>query len=125
MLWKLEQGFKKVNIQNQFDTLLTHHMCHRPWSGNIRVLPADIKQEIQSYYKGYKVKFSNYNNNIALQSSKILDSITKYMLASDDSDKLFEFINFTRSMDGIRKQNILDIVPEYANLFEDNLPHDD
>ena len=39
------------------------------------------------------------------------------MMADDYSDKLEEFIKFTTYLDKARKQNILDVVPQYEELF--------
>ncbi len=39
------------------------------------------------------------------------------MMDDDYSEKIPEFIKFTTYLDKARKQNILDVVPQYEELF--------
>ena len=120
ILWKLKQNFKKINIKNGVETILTSHMCHRPRHSNIRILPIDLKILIQDYYESSKEKFKNYDITIQERVYKIMDGIIKYMMSSDESTGVGAFVEFTTDLDKIRKQNILKIIPEYERFFTDD-----
>ena len=49
----------------------------------------------------------------------VLDSTVRFMLSEDYAEEwLQEFVNITKKLDEIRDQNILDIVPQYKDLFD-------
>ena len=119
MRWKLEEsGFKKINSTKK-RPIITHHVAHGPKRVNVRILPLDIKHDVISYYNTWKLYFrTNYPEHVYKNAEGILDSITKYMLAADYSDKLSEFIRFTSYLDKARNHSILDIAPNYERLFQ-------
>ena len=117
--WLIQQDFKKINSSKN-KRIMTHHVCHKPWYSSIRVLPEDIKQDISTHYDKWKDHFSKYDKERQTRACKILDSISKYMLAKDESDKLENFVDYTVKLDKIRNQNIIDIVPQYREIFETN-----
>ncbi len=120
MLWKLkESNWKKINSSPQ-KPIITHHVAHGPKRANIRLLTPELKLKVHNHYDYYKFKVAtdpNINEKIKNKFNKILDSVEKYMMADDYSDKLEEFIKFTTYLDKARKQNILDVVPQYEELF--------
>jgi len=119
MKWKLQSsGFKKINSTKK-RPIITHHVAHGPKRVNVRVLPADMKQEIVEYYAKWINEFNEeYPEDIAANATAILNSITTYMLGADYSDKLDEFVKFTKYLDSARGQRIVDIAPEYKRLFD-------
>lgn len=114
--WIIEQDFKRIGAGKNIK-IMSHHMCHKPWYSSVRVLPLNVKNNIVDHYTSYKHKFAEYDSALSTRACKILDSISNYMLAKDDSDKLVNFIDYTVKLDSIREQNILDIVPEYKEVF--------
>jgi len=120
MLWKLkESGWKKINSSPQ-KPIITHHVAHGPKRANIRLLPPELKQKVKEHYRNYKIKVANdseLNDKIKNKFNKILDSVEKYMYDDDYSEKIPEFIKFTTYLDKARKQNILNVVPQYETLF--------
>jgi sulfatase maturation enzyme AslB (radical SAM superfamily) len=118
MKWKLQSsGFTKINSTKK-RPIITHHVAHGPKRVNVRVLPVDIKQELVDYYEHWINEFkTEYSEDIGKNAESILRSIIKYMQGEDYSDKLPEFIKFTKYLDKVREQTILDIVPEYERLF--------
>ena len=120
MLWKLkESGWKKINSSPQ-KPIITHHVAHGPKRANIRLLPSELKLKVHHHYDYYKFKVANdpeLNEKIKKKFNKILDSVEKYMMDDDYSEKIPEFIKFTTYLDKARKQNILDVVPQYEELF--------
>ena len=119
MRWKLEDsGFKKINSTKK-RPIVTHHVAHGPKRVNVRILPKEIKQEIVSHYNTWKLYFkTNHSEQIHKNAEGILDSITKYMLSGDYSDKLPEFVKFTKYLDQERGHSVLNIAPVYERLFE-------
>ena len=119
MQWKLKSsGFKKINSTVK-RPIITHHVAHGPRRVNIRVLPRSLKEKLKTYYDSQVVYFkSEFDKNIAANAESILASIVKYSLAADYQDKLPEFVKFTRYLDKARGNSILDIVPQYKELFE-------
>jgi organic radical activating enzyme len=118
--WKINQsGFKKINSSKK-KPIITHHIAHGPRRTNIRILPLDIKKDIEFWYIIFIEKISNNKeipDDIKLNIEKILKGIVNYMFKEDYSDSLPEFIRFTNYMDRQRNQNILDIIPTYSKIF--------
>lgn len=117
MLWKLEQGYKKINSSKK-KPIVTHHVAHHPQNLNIRMLPEHIKQDIKNYYDLKKLDFNKYGNDIYNNAVSVLDSVSNYMMNGDLSKHLDSFIKDTRRLDEIRGQSILEIVPQYQELFD-------
>lgn len=122
MRWKLnDSGFKKINSTKK-RPIITHHVAHGPARVNVRILPAHIKQQVVDYYASEIEYFkANFPEDIAKNAEQILNSITKYMLAADTTDKLPEFVKFTKYLDGARGHSILDIAPQYKELFNEDI----
>jgi hypothetical protein len=114
MLWKLnESGFKKINSTKK-RPIITHHVAHGPKRVNIRLLPKELKTELSAHYADHikKLPSSVYENG-----KGILDSILNYANSHDYSDKVSEFVKFTKYLDNVRNQDVLKIVPQYNKLF--------
>jgi hypothetical protein len=49
---------------------------------------------------------------------KILNGVEKFMISEDYSKEwLSHFLDQTRKLDKVRDQNVLDIVPQYKEMF--------
>ena len=116
MLWKLEQGYTKINSSKK-KPIITHHVAHHPQSLNVRVLPKDVKQDIKNHFNSCKSLFLAYGEEIHANAVSILDSVINYMMDGDLSDHYDSFIRDTVKLDKIRGQPILDVVPQYRELF--------
>ncbi len=117
MLWKIRQGFTKINI-NMTNPIMNYHVCHRPLSNNIQVLPDSQKIMLKQHYENKIKEFDEFDENLRKHAAKILDGIIKFAFAvPTDENKLEQFTTFTTKLDKIRNQNILDIVPQYADIF--------
>jgi organic radical activating enzyme len=121
MKWKLQNsGFKKINSTRK-RPIITHHVAHGPKRVNIQILPIYLKQQIVEYYTTSIDEFKkDFTDEVAASAENILTGIFTYMNSADYSDKLTEFIKFTRYLDSARNQQIIDIVPEYEILFNDD-----
>jgi len=97
-------------------------MCHSPKYYNVKVLPPELKQQVVEHYDTFRVwiQSTDYNDHIKQSFEKLLDGVQKFMLSEDYSEQwLPEFVKTTRKLDEIRNQNVLDIVPQYRDLFND------
>ena len=121
MMWKLkESGYKKINSSST-KPVITHHVAHGPKRANIRILNKELKQDVHDHYNYYKDKLAKdptIDDKVKRKFNQILDSVTKYMDAEDYSEKIPEFIKFTKYLDQERKQNILMVTPQYKELFD-------
>ena len=122
MKWKLEEsGLDKYNPHHSPRPTITQHMCHSPKYYNIKVLPEKNKQEVVALYEEYKdwVNASDHPKKTKKHFCTVLDSTVRFMLSEDYSKEwLDEFVKITKALDEARDQNILDIVPQYKDLFD-------
>jgi sulfatase maturation enzyme AslB (radical SAM superfamily) len=121
MRWKLTvSGLTKFNPVADTRPIVSHHMCHSPKYYNVKVLPLELKQQVAAHYQTYIdwVNTTDLSANVKKDFAKILNGVVKFMMSEDYSEKyLNEFIQHTVKLDSIRGQNILDIVPEFKELF--------
>ena len=121
MRWKLTaSGLTKFNPVADTRPIVSHHMCHSPKYYNVKVLPLELKQQVVAHYQTYIdwVNTTDLTDHVKKDFAKILNGVAKFMMSEDYSEKyLSEFIQHTVKLDSIRGQNILDIVPEFKELF--------
>jgi hypothetical protein len=124
MKWKLEEsGLDKFNSLECPRPTITQHLCHSPKYYNIKVLPQKNKDEVVALYQTYKdwVNGTDYSDHVKKHFCSVLDSTARFMMSEDYSEEwLGEFVKMTTKLDEARGQNILDIVPEYKDLFDAN-----
>ena len=122
MWWKLkESGFEKINSSRK-RPIITHHVAHGPKRTNIKLLSKELKEHLQMHYQQWARRFV-YDNEIDKHTKdkavEILDSILNFANSEDYSKPyLEEFVKFTNYLDKTRKQNILDVVPQYNEIFD-------
>jgi len=125
MRWKLEEsGLDSYNPVTGPRPLVTHHMCHSPKYYNVKVLPPQLKQQVVAHYDTFRqwIQTTDYDDHIKDNFVKLLDGVEKFMLSEDYSEEwLHEFVTHTNKLDKIRNQNVLDIVPQYKDLFDGKL----
>ncbi len=123
MKWKLvESGLTKFNPLTGMRPVITHHMCHSPKYFNVKVLPPDLKEQVKQYYQEHKdwVMTTEFEDKVKNNFVKVLNGVEKFMMSEDYSTEwLPHFIDQTKRLDEVRSQNILDIVPQYKELFRD------
>jgi len=122
MKWKLtESGLTKFNPIDGMRPIITHHMCHSPKYFNIKVLPPELKQKVSEHYAEYNdwIQTTDFPDKVKTNWIKVLGGVEKFMMSEDYSEEwLPHFIDQTRKLDEVRDQNILDIVPQYKELFD-------
>lgn len=122
MKWKLtESGLDKFNPISSAKPIVTHHMCHSPKYYNIKVLPNYLKEQVSNYYREHKqwAMDSDFDDKVKNNFTKVLNGVEKFMMSEDYSGKyLHDFIDITKRLDKIRDQNVVDVVPQYKDLFD-------
>jgi len=117
MRWKLEHsGLRKFN-DDAIRPIVNYHVAHRPKELNIRVLPPQIKQLVTDKLDHFNdwVLTSNYPSTVVAQGMKIRNGIVNYMNSHDTHGLHWDaFKTYTSSLDRIRGQNLVDVVPELA-----------
>ena len=87
----------------QFDKFVYLNILNHPEYLNIRVLPPELKQLATERLENYSVEK--------------LDSTIDYMWAEDWSDRWPEYVRYTHTLDQSRKENILNVVPEFKDYI--------
>jgi sulfatase maturation enzyme AslB (radical SAM superfamily) len=99
--WWATSGLKKFRPVN--------NQCHTPVFYCIKILPEHIKEQIGNHYRSF---------DLGLDYKERCAAILEYMNSEDNSNLLPKFIQVTKKLDEIRKQNISTIVPQYTELFQ-------
>ena len=121
MRWKLEDsGLSKFNPLSTAKPIVTYHMCHAPKHYNVKILPVEYKQKVCETFSEYKdwIQLTDFENKVKDNFIDILNKVERFMNSEDYSEHLPAFIDTTLKLDKIRKQNILDIVPQYKEMFD-------
>ena len=120
MQWKVKSsGWKKINSFKS-KPVITHHVAHGPKRTNVRILPKPMKEQLEAYFNSWKSIYAQEFDELREEKAcKILDSVLQYTLAEDYTDKLPEFIQFTKYLDKSRNQSIVNVVPRYKEFFNE------
>jgi sulfatase maturation enzyme AslB (radical SAM superfamily) len=120
MKWKLSKSnFKRVNSTNR-RPIITHHVAHHPKHLNVRVLPDAYKKDVTNKFNEFLqwVKDSKYNEHIIKQAEDIVKGVTSYMNSESYYDSHWnEFVKYTRQLDSIRDENLLDVEPKFKDYI--------
>jgi hypothetical protein len=120
MKWKLtDSGFKRINSTNR-RPVVTYHVAHHPKHLNIRVLPDNYKEELTKKFNDFVqwVKDNNFNEHVIKHATEIASGVTKYM----NSDSYYathwsEFVTYTRKLDDIRGESLIDVEPNFGRFL--------
>jgi organic radical activating enzyme len=112
MKWKLKlSGFKKINSTTR-RPIITHHVAHHPKHLNVRVLPDEYKKEITEKFYEFLEWVKDNNPTVIAQATDIVNGVVNYMNSESYCDEYWnEFIKYTKKLDEIRQENIIDIEP--------------
>jgi hypothetical protein len=116
--WKIFDS--KLDSIKSNRLIISHHVAHRPLIVNVRVLPPEVKLEIENRYKESMIKILNsgINRELIDRANDIYMGIIKYMNEEDLHESQFEeFVTFTKFLDKERNQNIVDIIPSLHKYF--------
>jgi sulfatase maturation enzyme AslB (radical SAM superfamily) len=120
MKWKLsESELKRVNSTNR-RPIITHHVAHHPKHLNVRVLPDAYKKDVTNRFNEFLqgVNDNNYNEHVVKQAEDIVKGVTSYMNSESYYDSHWnEFIKYTKQLDSIRNENLLDVEPKFKDYI--------
>jgi MoaA/NifB/PqqE/SkfB family radical SAM enzyme len=131
--WKLEQGFKKINMWPFGAGGINYHFVYHPPHLNVKVLPkwfkeatrkkyeefypwweANWEKGIPSWHKGKITKDQFMNADYGL---KRLEGMLQFMESEDWSNRLPEMEEFLRLCDQQRGISFADTFPEMKDIF--------
>jgi len=120
--WKLENNFVTWNNVNTPNPSVSFNMCQTPKHYSITALPNYLKYQVEEKYNQCIkwVQGTDYSEHVKNDVVKKCDSVINYLYSRDDSKYINSFVNITNHLDKIRNQNILEIVPNYEELFKRN-----
>lgn len=132
--WKLEQGFKKINMWPFGAGGVNYHFVYHPPHLNVKVLPKWFKEEcrkkyeefypwwesnwekgIPSWYQG-KISYEQWRD--ASYGVKRLEGMLQFMESEDWSNRLPEMEEFLRLCDQQRGLKFEDTFPEMKDIFK-------
>ena len=127
--WKIEQKFKKINLQNVMEGMeagggiLNMHLLYIPTWLSIRALPAEDKEEVRKLfaefatwlYENYRQDNDYWKNNP--YGWKRWQAVLEFMDSEDHTDQLPAFREYVERLDDLRKTDFAKIFPELAHLL--------
>lgn len=120
MKWKLTaSNFKRINSSNR-RPIITYHVAHHPKHLNIRVLPTEFKKEVCGRFDDFLVwvKENNFNEHVQRHAKEIAAGVMNYMNSESYHDQHWdEFVKYTKSLDNIRSESIVDVEPEFKKYI--------
>ena len=128
--WKVQQGYKKINVWPLGAGMINYHFVYHPPHLNVKVFPAEFKKIItQKYEKFYNWLEENvapngngqYSKEEFMEASygiKRLKGMVSFMNSEDWSNRMPEFSEYIRRMDEIRSTNFRKVFPEMAHLLD-------
>jgi len=119
MMWKIEQNFKRINVDVKHKSVISPHPLHNPKFLNIKIFPQESKQWITEYFEDWKIRAKNKISDPLNYKHfcKILDTYTKYMWAEDYSSELEKFWHYTKTLDASRNENLKSVSPKTYELL--------
>lgn len=122
--WKLKQNFKKINPWPLGAGLLNFHFVYHPAHLNVRVMPTEMKKKVREKYdEFYRWLVENFRSDEAFMANaygiKRLQGMVSFMDSEDWSNRLPQFREYIRLMDGIRKTSFVETFPELASLLDE------
>lgn len=119
MKWKLEKSnFVKIN-SSAIKPIITYHVAHNPPHLNIRVLPDEYKQEITQKFEDFVlwVAEKNYDRKYVIAAESVKNGVCNYMNSESYNEQWDEFLNYTYSLDKIRNESIIEVVPSLGKYL--------
>lgn len=127
--WKIQQKFKKINLQNVMEGMeagggiLNMHLLYIPTWLSIRALPAEDKEEVRKLfaefatwlYENYRQDEDYWKNNP--YGWKRWQAVLEFMDSEDHTDQLPAFREYIERLDDLRKTDFAKIFPELAHLL--------
>ena len=110
--WKINAGFKKINLAPFGGGIVTMHLVTFPGYLNIRALPLQMKELATDKINNFLNKYSTPEFEKSQYGKKRWQSLIKYMMSEDMSFKLSQTIEYLENCDKIRKTDFRKIFSE-------------
>jgi hypothetical protein len=121
MKWKLcDSNLTRFNPATAHRPVISEHLAHLPRYLNIKMLPKHHKEAIVAKNLSYCdwIVTTDFSDHIKNHFQKILKSTNSFIMSEDLFQHQEEFIETTVKLDKMRKQNVLDVVPEFKDMFD-------
>jgi hypothetical protein len=132
--WKLEQGFRKINMWPFGAGGVNCHFVYHPAHLNVKVLPAEFKAEVRRKYEefypwweaNWELGIPEWHRGRVTQEQflsanygiKRLEGMVKFMESEDWSVRLPELEEYLALVDSRRGLSFPDTFPEMAGIFK-------
>jgi sulfatase maturation enzyme AslB (radical SAM superfamily) len=132
--WKLEQGFKKINMWPFGAGGINYHFVYHPPHLNVKVLPEWFKAEVRKKYEEFypwweenwelgvpswhKGKITKEMFDAAPYGIKRLKGMLSFMESEDWSRRLPEMQEFLHRCDTQRGNSFAEVFPEMKDIFD-------
>jgi sulfatase maturation enzyme AslB (radical SAM superfamily) len=128
--WKIEQGFRKINLQNVMEGMeagggiFNMHLLYIPTFLSIRCLPQADKEEVRKKFAEFAGWLElNYRQDEDFWKKnpygwKRWQAVLDFMDAEDHTHLLPAFKEYILTLDTSRKTNFANVFPELAHLIE-------
>ena len=129
--WKIEQKFRKINLQNIMDGMdagggiVNMHLLYIPTFLSIRLLPETDKAEVRSNFAEFKEwLYANYRQDDVFWNTnpygwRRWQAVLDFMDAEDHSDQLPAFKEYIVKLEAVRGTDFKLTFPELAHLIAD------
>ena len=118
--WKLDQNFKKINKIPFGAGLVGMHLVYLPSYLNVRVLPQDVKQEVNKRITSFIYDFRRDAEFIMNPYGRQRwEGLLNYMNTEDWSHKLPALKQYLQVTSNTRKQDFVKIFPELELVYND------
>jgi hypothetical protein len=94
------------------------NLLQGPYWQRIDLLPDSFKQKVKTHYEAH-LKWLKPKDKLT-RATKGFESGLDYMMRRDNFKNIEEFKSGMKKLDDIRNENILEIFPELAELYEKN-----
>jgi MoaA/NifB/PqqE/SkfB family radical SAM enzyme len=133
--WKLQQGFKKINMWPLGAGGINYHFVYHPPHLNVKVLPKWFKEKCRQHYEEFypwweenwelgvpswhKGKVTKEQWKAAGYGLDRLEGMLKFMESEDWSVRLPEMKDYIEKLDVQRNQSFYETFPEMKDIFKD------
>lgn len=104
----IDQGFISKTSNPRFN-MLTH-----PWYANIMILPTTVKEKLIKLYEEHRLRYA-VDTEIHRGFNMILYNLS---VGKENKGGIKEFMQFNEGLDKIRRENLVEVMPELKEVFE-------
>ena len=130
--WKIEQKFKKINLQNVMEGMeagggiVNMHLLYIPTWLSIRVLPSEDKEEVRRKFAEFATwLYENYRQDEGFWKTNPYgwtrwQAVLDFMDSEDHTDQLPAFREYINTLNQSRGTNFNSVFPELSHLLDHN-----